>query len=50
MVLLLCLLLPILFVTLTLIVCYWWSMRDYHTYESMGLKGKFAGRATDTHK
>jgi hypothetical protein len=50
MLLLLCILLPVLFVTLTLVVCYWWSMRDYHTYESLGLKRKFARRTTNSHK
>jgi nitrogen fixation-related uncharacterized protein len=47
---LLYLLLPALFAALTLVVFYWWSMRDYDTYNSLGLKKKDARQLAASHK
>jgi hypothetical protein len=50
LIILLCLLLPALFVAMTLVVFYWWSMRDYHTYDLLGLKRKDARQLAASHK
>ncbi|NHN29416.1 hypothetical protein [Paenibacillus agricola] len=47
---LLYLLLPGLSVAMILVVFYCWSMRDYHTYDSLGLKRKDARQLAASHK